>query len=105
VLPDLSHAFQFVIFAALAISSLAIWRLNYKKSDPNPRVGQSQGEEIGRFGILIEDCGPQQTGKIRFTQGLMGAKEWPAISDQPISASTEAKVVSVEGNTLRVETV
>ena len=103
--PNMPHAIQFVMFAALAISSLAIWKLNYKKTETHSRVGQAQGEEIGRIGTVFEACGPHQNGKIRFTQGLMGAKEWAAISNQSISENTEARVVAVEGNTLRIESL
>lgn len=105
IFPNMLPAIQFVMFAALAISSLAIWKLNYKKTETHHRVGQAQGEEIGRIGTVIEACDPNQTGKIRFTQGLMGAKEWPAISNQSIAEGAEARVIAVEGNALRVESV
>ncbi len=101
--PNMSHAIQFVMFALLAFSSLAIWRLNYKKTETHSRVGQAQGEEIGRIGTVFEACGPNQNGKIRFTQGLMGAKEWAVISNQAIAEGTAARVIAVEGNALRVE--
>jgi membrane protein implicated in regulation of membrane protease activity len=102
IFPYIPHAIQFAMFAALSISSLAIWRLNYKKTETHSRVGQAQGAEIGRVGTVFEACGPSQNGKIRFTQGLMGAKEWVAISDQPIAKGAEARVTAVEGNTLRI---
>ena len=103
--PEIPRAMQFAMFAALSISSLAIWKLNYKKHETHSRVGQAQGEEIGRVGTVIEACGPSQNGKIRFTQGLMGSREWAAISDDVIEASSDATVVAVEGNELRVKKV
>ncbi len=101
--PELPRALQFVMFAALSISSLAIWRLNYKKHETHSRVGQAQGEEIGRTGTVIEACSPAQNGTIRFTQGLMGSREWAAVADEPIAAGSEATVVAVEGNALRIK--
>jgi membrane protein implicated in regulation of membrane protease activity len=98
-------AIQFAIFAALSIGSLAIWKLNYKKNETHSRVGQAQGEEIGRVGTLIEACSPSQNGKIQFTQGLMGSREWPAISNETILKGTQARVVAVEGNALRVQRI
>ena len=98
-------AIQFAIFAALSIGSLAIWKLNYKKNETHSRVGQAQGEEIGRVGTLIEACSPSQNGKIQFTQGLMGSREWPAISNETILNGTQARVVAVEGNALRVQRI
>ena len=103
--PNMPHAMQFVMFAALAISSLVIWKLNYKKTETHHRVGQAQGEEIGRIGTVLEACGPNQNGKIRFTQGLMGAKEWPAIANHAVAEGAEARVIAVEGNTLRIENI
>jgi inner membrane protein len=101
--PNLALPIQFVMFAALSFSSLAIWRLNYKKTDTHHRVGQAQGEEIGRTGTVLEACSPTQNGKIQFTQGLMGSREWPAISDDAIEAGSVATVVAVEGNALRIK--
>ena len=103
--PNLPLALQLVMFAALSISSLVIWRVNYKKTATHSRVGQAQGEEIGRVGEVTKACGPAQNGTIQFTKGLMGSREWPAISNQPIQAGNSAKVVAVEGNTLRIEAV
>ncbi len=100
--PEMPYAMQFIIFAALSLGSLAIWRRYYKKTDINYRVGQAQGEEIGRIGIVVEATGPSQNGTIRFTQGLMGSREWTAISDEPIAQGCYASVVAVEGNMLRI---
>ena len=103
--PEIPRAMQFAMFAALSISSLAIWKLNYKKHETHSRVGQAQGEEIGRIGTVIEACGPSQNGKIRFTQGLMGSREWAAISDEEIEVGCDATVMAVEGNELRIKKV
>ncbi len=103
--PNIPQAMQFAMFAVLSFSSLAIWRLNYKKTETHSRVGQAQGEEIGRTGTVIEACSAAKNGKIRFTQGLMGSREWAAISDDAIEAGTDATVIAVEGNALRVKKV
>jgi hypothetical protein len=103
--PNLALPLQFVMFAALSISSLAIWKLNYKKTETHSRVGQAQGEEIGRVGEVTKTCGPNQTGTITFTQGLMGSRVWPAIANENIEAGSNAAVVAVEGNMLRIKTI
>lgn len=103
--PSISTAIQFAMFAVLSLGALSIWRLNYKKTSPNSRVGQAQGEEIGRTGTVIETCSPSQMGKIRFTQGLMGSREWAAVSNITIESGSNARVVAVEGNALRIEAV
>lgn len=105
--PSLSEhiAAQLIIYSLLSLTSLAAWRYYYKKNETHSRVGQSQGLEIGRVGTLLSDCGPSKSGKIRFTQGLMGAKEWPAVADNDVAKGSQAEVVAVEGNSLRVKSV
>ena len=105
IFPTMPIAIQLVMFTALAISSLAIWRLNYKNTETHSRVGQAQGEEIGRVGTVTEQCSPILNGKIIFTQGLMGSREWPAIANKEIAIGAQARVIAVEGNTLRTQAV
>ena len=105
ILPNMPIAIQLVMFTALAFSSLAIWRLNYKSTETHSRVGQAQGEEIGRVGTVIMACSPVLSGQILFTQGLMGSREWPAIANTEIAAGLKARVIAVEGNTLRIESI
>jgi len=100
--PGTSYAVQFTVFAALSLGSLAIWRRHYKKTDTSYRVGQAQGEEIGRVGTVIIATSPTHNGTIRFAQGLMGSREWTALSDEPIEVGVDATVVAVEGNMLRI---
>jgi len=103
--PEMPPAAQYIMFAALSLISLAIWRFHYKKTETHSRVGQAQGEEIGRIGIVTAACGPNKNGKIRFAQGLMGAREWTAVSNETIAKDTEAEVVAVEGNALRIKSI
>jgi membrane protein implicated in regulation of membrane protease activity len=100
--PNLQVASQYAMFAVLSLGSLAIWRLNYKKTSTHTRIGQSQGDEIGRLGTVTETVSIKQNGKIRFAQGLMGSREWTAISDETIEAGTDASVVAVVGNSLKI---
>jgi inner membrane protein len=105
IFPNIPLALQFVMFAALSVSSLAIWKLNYKKTETHSRVGQAQGEEVGRVGTVTEACSATKNGKIQFTQGLMGAREWMAVSNEAIAEGVEARVVAVEGNALRIQAI
>lgn len=104
-LPSLLFAYQLVIYAMLSLGALWQWKKHEKKIQVNARVGQAQGEEIGRTGVMISACSAKQNGMIRFTQGLMGSREWVAVSNMEIAEGEEAKVVAVEGNTLRVEKI
>lgn len=103
--PDMSIALQFAMFAVLSLGSLAIWRRYYKKTETHSRIGQAQGEEIGRVGTVIETCSASQNGKIQFTQGLMGSREWTVVSNNTIEVGNNARVIAVEGNSLRIEAI
>src|SRR3954468_4845277 len=63
---SITPAVQFAIYALLSLSSLAIWKAYYKKNETHSRLGQSQGEEIGRIGTVIESVSIKQNGRIRF---------------------------------------
>lgn len=100
--PTMPAAIQLFFFAVLSLGSLAIWKLTYKKTPPL-RIGQSQGDEIGRIGTITEAVSARQNGKITFAQGVMGSREWAAIADEDIEAGTDAIIIAIEGNALRVQ--
>lgn len=97
-----SIAAQAISYAVLAVIAVAACRVYEKKTKPAQRVGQAQGEEIGKVGTIISPVSPTQQGKIRFSQGVMGSKEWTAVSDSVLDIDQRATVVAVEGNSLRV---
>ncbi len=103
LVPDLNVSTQLILFSVLSIGALFIWRNYYKKTSVDHRVGQSQGEEIGRTGTIIVPISPSQTGRIQFTQGVMGSREWDAVSNEAIEVGRQAEVIAVEGNALRVK--
>ena len=105
LMPSITPAIQFAVFALLSLGSLAIWKIYYQKHETHSRVGQSQGEEIGRTGTVIESVSVKQNGRIRFAQGVMGSREWAAIADETIEEGTEAKVVAVVGNALKISKI
>lgn len=98
---EMPVALQALNYAVLSAAALAVMR-KLEKRTPALRVGQAQGEEIGREGIVIVAISPAQAGRIRFSQGLMGSREWVAYADTAIAEQQSARVVAVEGNSLRV---
>lgn len=100
--PALAVTWQLFAYAVISIGSLLLYRHFYNKHDPNLKIGQSQGDEIGTVGMVVEAITPQQAGRIQFTQGVMGSREWVAVSQVAIPKETQAEIVAIEGNTLRV---
>lgn len=101
---EMPLALQAVNYAVLAVLALAMMR-KLEKQKPTLRVGQAQGEEIGREGIVTVAISPLQPGKIRFSQGVLGSREWVAYADTAIAEQQAAKIIAVEGNSLRVAPV
>lgn len=100
--PELHVAWQALCYAVLSVVVCLAWRRYESSVRVNPRIGQAQGEEIGRTGEITLEIRPNQPGKIRFSQGVMGSKEWTAVSTQTLSVGQTATIVAVEGNSLRV---
>lgn len=101
VFTEMPLALQALNYAVLSAVALGVMR-KLEKRKPALRVGQAQGEEIGREGIVTVAISPQQAGKIRFSQGVLGSREWVAYADTAIAEQQAAKIVAVEGNSLRV---
>jgi len=101
--PATPVALQFFLFAVISIASLTVWKLNYKKTSTDSRVGQSQGDEIGRVGTITKKVSARHTGLIEFAQGVMGSRTWPVVSDEEIEPGAEAMITAIEGNSLRVK--
>lgn len=100
--PEINVGVQITVFAALSIGALYIWKNYFQTDDVVSNIGQAQGDEIGKVGIVTETCSPTQNGTITFNQGIMGSREWVAISDETIEAGASAKIIAIEGNALRV---
>jgi membrane protein implicated in regulation of membrane protease activity len=103
IFPASPIALQFFLFAAISLASLTVWRLNYKKTSTNSRIGQAQGEEIGRVGTITKKVSAKLCGQIEFAQGVMGSRRWTAVADEDLEPGTEAVITVIEGNSLRVK--
>jgi membrane protein implicated in regulation of membrane protease activity len=101
--PELSWPWQLFLFAVLSLGAVFLWRRHDKNTSTDLRIGQSQGDEIGRVGTIIEAVGPNRTGRIRFAQGVMGSREWIVVANEELDAGVEAMIVAIEGNSLRVK--
>lgn len=102
--PGLHAGWQFLIFAGFSLGSLAIWKFYYRKAPADDlKVGQSQGDEVGRVGTIVEAVNRKQNGRIQFAQGVMGSKEWTAISEEELETGSEAEITAIVGNALTVK--
>ena len=103
LIPDMPLTLQLFLFSALSLGAVFLWRRHDKKTSTDLHIGQSHGDEIGRIGTISETVSPNQNGRIRFAQGVMGSREWAAVASEEIEAGTEAVIIAIEGNSLRVK--
>ncbi|MEZ0316528.1 MAG: NfeD family protein [Methylophilaceae bacterium] len=103
IFPSINVALQLLLYSVLSLGSLAIWRRFYKKTGTDLKIGQSEGDEIGRVGIIIEAVSARKNGRIQFAQGVMGSREWAAIANEDIDVGADAVITGIEGNSLRVK--
>lgn len=101
--PDAPLSLQLLAFSVLSLTSLAIWRRKYKAKGSISRVGQSHDDTIGKVGLITATVSPEQNGTITFTVPVMSSREWTVIANEAIAVGEQAKVVSIEGNYLRVK--
>lgn len=104
LMPAFAISWQIVIYAVFSILTVMLWRKR-ETTQVTPRIGQAKGEEIGRQGTIVSAVGPSQPGRIRFSQGVMGSREWTAVADVEIAVDQPAKIIAVEGNSVRVTPV
>lgn len=103
--PSLATSEQIVLYAVLSLASIFAWR-HFKIADlPDSKVGQSTGEYTGRVGIVLATISPESNGRIQFAQGIMGSRDWAAISDEYIQNGQKAEIVAVVGNRLKVKAI
>ena len=99
--PNVNFNLQVIIFTLVSILIILIGK-KYKKTNKKSNVGQSK-EHVGTIGIITETIEINKIGEISFTIGVMGSKNWQAISDELIEKNEKAVIVSIEGNYLKVK--
>jgi len=105
IVPSLSQATQIMLWTLSSIAMMVLWFKLFKKSFYKTRVGMSDSNIIGEVGLLIRDVEPFKKGQVRFQKPLMGSDVWDCISDETIQRSERVKVLSVEGNFLKIGSI
>ena len=100
--PALSFAWQVLVWLACSVAFVVLWFKIFKPSFHKTRSGMAKGAAIGEVGLVTREIGPQVTGEVRFQKPLLGADVWESISDERLKIGERARVLDVEGNTLKV---
>ncbi len=94
---------QLAAFSAFAIIYLAVLRRLLKKlfsGDSETSSLAFRQELVGRIGNVVAAITPPASGRV-----MIGDAEWNAVSDGPVEAGANVKVVAQENLTVRVEKI
>jgi inner membrane protein len=100
--PPLSFTWQILTWLACSVIFVALWFKIFKPGFHKTRSGMAKGAAIGEVGLVTREIKPYVTGEVRFQKPLLGSDVWESIADEEINAGERARVLDVEGNTLKV---
>jgi membrane protein implicated in regulation of membrane protease activity len=95
---------QLIIFAVLSLITLGIWHFKFKGKQAEFFIGQSLDDIAGKIGVIEQETSTSQL-VVRFNEAVMGSKTWLTLCDESLEVGNEVKVLSIDGNYLRVEKV
>ncbi len=93
---------QLIIFSILSVINLGLWHFRFKGKKAEFFIGQSLDDIEGKTGVIEQE---PSTSKlvVRFNEAVMGSRTWLVLSDDQLEVGNEVKVLSVDGNYLRVK--
>ncbi|HVY55108.1 MAG TPA: NfeD family protein [Thermodesulfobacteriota bacterium] len=102
--PDMSLAWQLVIWALSSCALIFLWFKFLKRVMPDrTKAGVAREAVLGESGIVTKAPADKIHGTVRFTTPILGSDEWPFISENPVAVGDRVTIVEISGNTLIVE--
>ena len=95
-----SFFIQFLVFVVLGTILLVTTRKQLVKLIGKKNERTNLDRVIGMTGVVIDEISKNKPGSVK-----VDGKEWTAIADKKISASSAVKVLSINGVKLKVEEV
>lgn len=99
----LSLPTQLILWLVMSVVFFGIFRYFYSPKRGIAPVGTATGDVVGQVGVLLSEVSPLVRGKVRFQKPVLGSDEWPCVADEAIPEGARVKVISVEGQLVRVE--
>jgi membrane protein implicated in regulation of membrane protease activity len=93
---------QLISFLIFSLITLSLWHFKYKGKKGDFSVGQSNDDTIGRVGEVSEISEASMI-TVKFTMPVMGSRTWMVLTEDHLEVGNAVKVVSIEGNYLKVE--
>ncbi len=100
--PETGFITQLLLWAASSVAFVLLWFKVFKRFQHKTAAGRSSAEIVGEVGLLVSDIEPFGRAKVRFQTPLVGSDIWECISDEKIKAGSRVRVISVDGNILKI---
>lgn len=102
IFPGMTVAFQVIAWTLCSVSLIWLWFKVFKPHIYKTRAGLAKGSLIGEIGLVTRDIRPYERGQIRLQKPILGEEVWECMADEEIRIGERARVLEVEGNTLKV---
>jgi membrane protein implicated in regulation of membrane protease activity len=99
--PELTLANQLLAWTVLSALLVFFWFKVINKRAPDTRW--TADDVIGQTGLLTASVSEFVKGRVRFQKPILGNEEWVCVSNSEIQSGQRVRIVSVEGNTVRIE--
>ena len=101
VVPQLGFNGQILMWTVASATLTLLWFKVFRGIADKTRAGQAAAA-LGEIGVLVRAVEPFQRGEVRFQKPVMGAEVWPCLADEAFAAGERVRVVSVDGQLLKV---
>jgi len=103
IMPQMILSWQLLIWALGSCLFTFLWFKLFKPlMTDKTMAGISREAALGQTGMVIAAPDQRGRGALRFTTPVLGADEWPFISEQPVAVGDRVVVKDISGNTMIV---
>lgn len=105
LLPGMSFSAQMILWALSSLAFVLGWFKFLKPHVMKTQSVISQDAFHGEVAVVARDIKPYVKGLVQFQKPILGDDKWEAFADSDIAAGERVRVVSVDGNLLKVKAV
>lgn len=104
IFPTMGGNLQVFLWTLFSVALVVLW-FRFWRPRTKTSAGSSDTRIVGEIGLLTRPVEPFARGEVRFQKPLGGSDLWPCVADDAIAIGERVRVVSAEGNLLRVTRV
>jgi inner membrane protein len=103
VLPGMPFSAQMILWALASLAFVVGWFKFFKPHAKKNQAMISLDAFHGEIAVVAREIKPYAKGLVQFQKPISGDDKWEAFADADIAAGERVRVVSVEGNLLKVK--